>query len=171
MMYILLSLLMFCVSVSVHVLYCRRQSKQQLHTKAYCAIAVALMGVYLSVAFYVKRSLLFSDDSLLGVSLEWTGLAILIVLVPVYLCFYVLTQLTSPSKRIIEAIVKGTEITYDDIRKNIAAEDFIGTRLRDLKISGCITEITEVYTVTASGRLIARVLNIMQKFLGREAGG
>ncbi len=171
MIYIIFSFLMFCFSVFAHVLYCRVHSKQQLHTKVYCLIAMALMAMYVGLVLLVKHLNLFPADSLMGVPLLWTGLLIFFLLVPIYLRIYVLTQLTSPSKKILETIVAGKQVTYDDIYKAIAAEDFIGTRLRDLGASGCITDQGGVYTITTSGKAIVRILEFMQKSLGRGVGG
>ena len=82
-----------------------------------------------------------------------------------------LTQLTSPSKKILSTIAQRGEASYDDILASVKKEDFINTRLNDLCASGCVTQSNDRYVLTSEGRKIAAILNMMQSILGRKLGG
>jgi len=169
MFYILLALALFVISVITHIVYCRKTSKPGLHAKAFVMTAFTF-GVmdFVIVAKFWK---MFDPHSLWGLQLGFTAGIIFILLIPVYLCFYVLTQLTSPSKKILSIIHDKKEVSYVDILAGIEEEDFIKMRMSDLCISGCVVQENDRYMLTAQGRKIAVLLNVMQGLLGRQAGG
>src|SRR4051812_46823515 len=101
MFYVVFSLLLFVSSVVVHIFYCRHTSKPGLHTKAFILIALLSLGIDGAVAWVVNQQSLFEPHSLWGLPLIMTSMVIFVLLVPSYLSFYVLTQLMSPSKKIL----------------------------------------------------------------------
>jgi len=162
MFYILLATVLFISSVFVHILICRHTSKTGLQAKAFIVTAMVFLGVYgLGVAIL----------PVIGLSFKFTAAIIFFLLIPIYLSFYVLTQLTSPSKKILSAVSHGGEISFNDIVACVEKEDFIGSRLNDLCASGCVRVTDGRYILTANGQKIDAVLNLMQMILGRKAGG
>jgi hypothetical protein len=171
MAYVILSLFLFCASVMTHVLFCRKANKTHLQARAFIFIAFIFWGVYLGVAWAIQQAGLLPAQSFWGLPFKFTAAVIFILLVPVYLCFYVLTQLTSPSKKILLTISYSEGISRADIVASVQKEDFITTRLTDLSASGCVVSIDNRYVLTVEGRKLAAILNFMQRVLGREVGG
>src|SRR5262245_19517417 len=98
MLYLLLALVLFSAAVSSHIALCRRASKTHLHTREFFILSACLLGVYaLAVLLWPAPD----PKTVWGLPLKITSAAIFILLVPVYLIFYVLTQLTSPSKKMV----------------------------------------------------------------------
>jgi hypothetical protein len=170
MAYVLFALFLFCLSVMVHVFFCRNTSKAGLHARAYVLIAIFLTGVYAAGVYFVDPRML-DPRSFWGLPFKMTSGFIFVLLIPVYLSFYVLTQLMSPSKKILIALSRQGSLSYAGILASIEEEDFINTRLRDLCASGCVIQTGDRYALSASGQKIAMVLNIMQFILGRGIGG
>lgn len=171
MFYIVLSMLLFIASVIVHIFFCRKTTKSGLQARAFIFISVISMGIYMTGVLTVQHWGMFDPHSLWGFPFRITAGLILILLVPIYLCFYVLTQLTSPSKKILLAISQCGQLSRADILLSVQKEDFIMTRLNDLCTSGCVKQINGRYILTWEGRKIAVILNFMQSVLGRNAGG
>ena len=171
MFYILFSLILFCLSVVTHIYFCRRLPKTSLQARAYIFIAVLCLIIYIAGVDAVQHSRLLDPASLLGLPLIMTGGIIFILLIPVYLSFYVLTQLMSPSKKILLSLLARGSLTYKQLLAYVEEEDFINTRLKDLCTSGCVRQMEGRYVLSVSGRKIATLLDIMQLVLGRNIGG
>lgn len=171
MIYPFIVLLLFSVLVMTHILYCRKTVKPGLHAKAFVLMALVYLGIYAVSVLALSNSNIIDPNSLWGFPFKISSGFIFVLFVPLYLCFYVLTQLTSPSKKILLAISQGGEVSLQDILVSVEKEDFIMTRLRDLCTSGCVAQSNGRYVLTAEGRKIAMALNVMQFVLGRDAGG
>jgi len=171
MFYVIFALLLYCVSVMIHIFFCRKTTKPGLQAKAYIIIAVILIGVYFAGVYTIGQGNFLDPHSLWGLPLKITSGVVFILLVPTYLMFYALTQLMSPSKKILLTIASQGNPSYADIMLGLQEEDFIGTRLNDLCACGCVSQIEGRYVLSLSGRKIAAFLNIMQHVLGREMGG
>lgn len=171
MVYVLLALFLFSASVMTHILYCRVTSKTGLHAKAHIFFAFLFLLVYILMVLIIGQTGALTTSSIWGLPFKITAGVIFVLLVPVYLCFYVLTQLTSPSKKIMLTIASFGGASYADILRSVQEEDFIHTRLSDLEKSGCVAHVQGCYRLSPSGRKIAGVLNMMQSVLGRGMGG
>jgi len=171
MAYLFLALLLFCASVMTHVFFCRKASKSCLQAKAFIFIAFIFLLVYFFGGAIIQRSGVLPLASVWGLPFRISSGVIFILLIPVYLCFYVLTQLTSPSKKILKSIARQGSVSYADILTCVKEEDFINTRLNDLCASGCVAQNNGRYVLTSEGQKIALTLNLMQFFLGRKVGG
>ena len=168
---IVLAIVLFAGSVLVHLLYCRNTKSRGLHAKTFILMAMAGLVTYFLLTIAIAKMAGFDPRSLIGIPFELTGGVIFILFVPIYLCFYVLTQLMSPSKKILLTVAKGGAISYEDILASIEEENFIKTRLDDLLTCGCVGQVDGRYVLTAEGRKIAAILNAMQALLGRKPGG
>ena len=151
----------------MHVLYCRRHLKSGLQARVFVQIASFLIVVYAISAFFLQGWCSLDAHSLWGLPLQISAGLIFVLLVPVYLTFYVLTQLQSPSKKILLTVAQHEYLSYEDIVRCVQEEDFINTRLNDLLTSGCVQRIENRYRLTKSGKKIALMLNIMQAVLCR----
>ena len=171
MFYVAFILLLFAAAVGAHTLFCRFTSVPGLHTKTFGHIALACLAVYAAVAYWINQQALLDPQSLWGLPFVMTGGFIFILLAPCYLTFYVLTQLMSPSKKILLALQRAQSLDYEGVLASVREEDFIGTRLAELRVSGCIVKTADGYALSPSGRTIAMFLNCMQAMLGRKAGG
>ena len=171
MLDIVLAIFLFAASVLVHLLYCRNTNSRGLHAKAFILIAMAGLLTYFLSTIAIAKTAGFDPRSLIGMPLELSSGILFILLIPIYLCFYVLTQLMSPSKKILLTVAKGGAISYADILASIEEENFIKTRLDDLLTCGCVGQVDGRYVLTAEGRKIAAILNAMQALLGRKPGG
>ena len=171
MVYILFALFLFCLSVTAHIFFCRRNTRPGLYAKVYIIIALILIGVYAAGVYGLGKVSIPDGHSLWGLPFKITAGVIFILLVPIYLCFYTLTQLMSPSKKILLTIARRGELSYSEIVSCVEEEDFIGTRLSDLCACGCATFIDGRYRLTPQGQKIAMTLDIMQCVLGRDRGG
>jgi len=101
MFYISLALLLFTVTVTAHILFCQKTRQQGLHARVFVLIALISLSIYTVLVVFYPYSILIDPHSLWGEPFKVTAGIIFILLVPIYLCFYVLTQLTSPSKKIL----------------------------------------------------------------------
>ena len=113
MAYVLFALLLFCASVMTHIFYCRRKPKSVLQARAYVLIAVFFIVAYAAGACFAGCFL--DPSSLWGQPFKITAALIFVLLIPAYLSFYVLTQLMSPSKKILICLSKQGSMTYAEI--------------------------------------------------------
>ena len=169
MIYILFALLLFVGSVMAHIFFCRRRRNAGIQAKAYLYITAFFIAVYIIGAHFIAGTV--SPHSLWGSPLKITSGILFVLLIPFYLNFYTLTQLMSPSKKILICISRKGSASYEEILASIQEEDFIGTRLHDLITSGCVIETEGRYVLSPSGWGITTVLNRMQLILGRDIGG
>jgi hypothetical protein len=167
MLYILLIILFFMAAVAAHVLFCRRTTKPGLHAKAFIMIAFFFLGVFSVLA----AALPLDPHSLWGLPFKITAGVIFMSLIPIYLSFYVLTQLISPSQKILLTIAAKGELSRPEILAILEKEDFINTRLHDLCASGCVTQTGDLYVLSPPGQGIVLILNLMQGAFGRRGGG
>ena len=171
MLDIVLMLFFFAASVIAHVYYCRKTRQAGLHAKAFVGGSLVFLCVYVALVMGLSGWGIENPHSAWGAPLMITASLIYILLVPIYLCFYVLTQLTSPSKRILVAVSGQEGVSYNALLAQLQQEDFIATRLNDLLASGCVLLREGRYVLTPEGQKIAMVLQVMQALLGRDAGG
>lgn len=171
MFYILSVIILFIASVAVHILFCRQTTQPGLHAKAFIIIAIIFLVIYTLLVFALRSMGLLDPHSLWGLPFRISSGVIFILLIPVYLCFYVLTQLTSPSQKILLTISQRGEVSYADILASLEEENFIMTRLNDLCASGCVEQVGGRYILSREGQSIALFLNLMQGALGRKVGG
>ena len=115
MAYILLGLLLFIALVIVHIFFCRHTTKPGLLAKAFILLAILFFAIYAGLVLALQHSGALDPHSLWGEPFRITGGIIFLLLLPVYLCFYVLTQLTSPSKSILSTISKQGEASLAEI--------------------------------------------------------
>ena len=171
MFYIMCVTLLFLCSVVAHIFFCRHTKQAGLHAKAFIFIALFTLGVYILGAWAARNVIWLDPHSLWGAPFQITAGIIFILLIPIYLCFYVLTQLMSPSKKILMSIFQKGERSYTDILAAVEEEKFITTRLDDLCASRCVLQVNGRYFLTGEGQKIVFILNFMQMLLGRNAGG
>lgn len=171
MFYIVFALFLFIASVTVHIFFCRNNSKSGLHAKMFIFTAVIFLCIYTAGAYAAGQGSFLDHGSMWGIPLKITAGLIFALLVPIYLSFYVLTQLMSPSKKILLSLSRRGDLSYEDILLCVEEEDFIGTRLSDLCTSGCVRQAQGRYALSPSGQKLAAVLDIMQRILGRGVGG
>jgi hypothetical protein len=155
---IILSVFFLFSSILIHLILCRKDNDKSLKAKLFVQITLTALGLFLAIGFGARLPYIL------------TSAVIYVLLVPVYLIFYVSTELYSPSKRILHAV--GMEgAAYSKIFKELEQENFIMTRLEELEQSGCLTRKYDRYALSKSGWSIAKVLYYYQKLLGREIGG
>ena len=171
MFYIVWALLLFVASMAVHICYCRKTTKSGLQAKAFILTAFIFFGIYFVSVIALQYLNLLDPYSLWGLPFRITAGIIFILLIPIYLIFYVLTQLTSPSKKILLAISQRGSLSHRDIVACVQEENFITTRLKDLCTSGCVKQVDDRYILSGQGQKIAAFLNLMQLVLGRKVGG
>jgi len=171
MAYVFLALFLFSASVMAHIFFCRVTAKPGLQAKAYLFIAGLFLGIYAWGTSIIQQTGVLPVQSLWGWPFIFSAGFIYLLLIPIYLCFYVLTQLESPSKKILRAIADRGSMSHGDIVHIVQKEDFIDSRLNDLVTSGCVTLVQGRYQLSSSGQKIAGFLNMMQFVLGRGMGG
>jgi hypothetical protein len=171
MFYIAFALFLFVSSVLVHIFFCRKTTKPGLHAKAFGLTAIIFLVIYVVGVLVLQNSSILDPRTLWGLPFKITAGVIFVLLVPAYLIFYTSTQLMSPSKKILSTISHLGNPSYADIVLGIQEEDFIGTRLSDLCVSGCVIFVDDRYHLTSSGQRIAAILDMMQFVLGRDMGG
>ena len=155
---ILISVGIFLAAAAAHLWCCRTSAKKDLQAKLFIALAMLGLAVFVMAGAINQLPLLLSAS------------VIYVLLVPVYLIFYVSTELVSPSKKIVQVLAAGPG-AYSDLYKALERENFIMLRLEELEQSGCLRRDGERYCLTASGHAIAKTLGVYQMLLGREVGG
>lgn len=171
MFYCFFALGCFLLAVTLHVIYCRYSHVSGLHSKVFIMIAGFCLGVYVLGAFFIVDAGFMNQASIWGLPFVVSSGAMYVLFIPTYLTFYVLTQLMSPSKKILLMLQKKNVLSFEDVVQGIKDEDFIGTRMKELCQSGCVIRKDNHFVLSASGASIAMILNVMQVLLGREAGG
>jgi len=171
MAYFFLAMVFFVMNLMSHLMYCRQTKRKGLQAKAFVAMAILFLSTFFLASLAGLHSRMLDPQSWWGMPFIFTSAFIYILLVPVYLCFYVLTQLTSPSQKILSVISQQGELGFNEILAAIEKEDFIRTRLEDLLLSHCVIEQEGHYSLTAEGKKLANILDFMQMILGRKVGG
>ena len=168
MFYALLSLLLFSCSVIIHLFYCRNKPKAGLYVKAYGMIAFVFFYIYALVAEHWP---LAQEGSLWSMPFKFTAGVLYLLLVPFYLTFYRHTQWGSPSHKILLALSRRGAMSLPEIVASVREEDFIATRLADLRASECVSYDNGRYVLRPYGKVIVKALEIMRYVLGRDMGG
>ena len=171
MFYILLVIFLFIVSVIAHIIFSRTTAQRALHAKVFIFIITVALVVYVGLVLALQHTHFLDSHSLWGWPFSMTAGFILILFVPIYLSFYVLTQLISPSQKILFIIGERTEVSYDEILANLREENLIMIRLSELCSSGCVTEVGGRYRLSMEGKGIVMILKGMEFALGRKVGG
>ena len=143
MVYIVFIIVLFIASVTAHVFFCRKAAQQGLQARAFIIITMIALGIYILAVAALQYSGMIDPHSLWGLPFRITAGIIFILLAPIYLCFYVLTQLTSPSKKILSAISQSGTLPYSAIVSAVEDENFVMTRLTDLCTSGCVRQVSK----------------------------
>lgn len=159
MITLLISLFFLGLAIMAHLVICRLSPNKALKAKLFVSIAIVGLAAVIGLGVGFSLPLLL------------TSCLIYILLVPVYLIFYVSTELMSPSKRIMQVIGEQPGISYKALLQALEQERFITTRLEELVSSGCVSVREGKYSLTMSGQGIARFLDFYQLALGREVGG
>ncbi len=172
MLYLVTSLLFFFLSVVVHIFWCRRQKKQDLHMTTFCLIALTVLGCYgMFLAFIQKAFQGQFGLTFWSCPLQLTSIVLYVLFIPIYLIFYFGTRVESPSKKMVLLIEQHGALSPEDFLKYFSDEHLVLTRLDDLERSYCVVLENKVYRLTDQGRTIARVLNLYQWITGRVIGG
>jgi hypothetical protein len=156
---VLISVLLFLIAVTIHLVICRISPDKRLKAKLFIIIALVNLVIFEACA------VLFHLPLILSASL------IYIFLAPIYLIFYVSTELVSPSKKNLRIVEYSGQAEYKEIFKRLEQENLIITRLEELEESGCVTSQAGTYKLTKAGRSLEMLLGFYQKILGRTRGG
>ena len=159
---LIVSLLLFFLSVILHLGICRREKRAVLLVKTFLGMSAAGL-----VIFWGSRGV--RPCALTDLPVSATMLYVLLVLV--YLSFYVNVKIVSPSKKILTLIREHGVMTFEELSKSFSNEEFISPRLEDLVGSGCVYREEGSYRLSQSGMQIGRMLEVYQKILGRPIGG
>ena len=171
MFYFFFMLFLFFSSVALHVIYCRYSASEKLHAKVYVFIVFVLIIVYIVGVLFLQHWGWLKEHPLMSAPFQITSGIIFVLLVPFYLIFYTLTGFVSPSQKILLSIALHGGLSYADVLVCVQEEDFIGTRLADLCVSGCVVRKQERYVLSPTGNIMATVLRWVQRVTGREIGG
>jgi hypothetical protein len=170
MIYLAAAITFFIISVIIHIRLCRSNVSNQLLAKAFCSIAMVNL-VVCAIAFAVLEKSFPYNGCLWFLPLMWTSLFMYVLLVPVYLVFYVSTELMSPTKKILLYIQTHGHASDEDLSKIFTDEDLIRPRLNDLVSTACVRNKDGLYSLLPAGQQISKALNCYQIILGRGMGG
>ncbi len=154
----------FCV-VCVHLGLCRLWGKRCLYVRELMmsvAIGLAVCALVLFGGFFPALST--------APRLIMTSLTLYVLLIPIYLCFYVLTILMSPSKKILILLEKGP-LSRTELHDGVAVEAFVQTRLEDLLVSSMVENKNGRLMLTPQGRMYLNVVEAFGVLMGRAKGG
>lgn len=172
MLYVLTSLLMFGAAVAAHIAWCRCRPKENLQIAALVFFEVA--GLLCCLVILNTFSLLpvqSQSFDFWAMPLGLSSVALYVLLMPIYFALYFNTRVESPTQRILRLVEAKGGLAYDELSKYISDKEIIIPRLDDLVRSRYIALNDGVYRLTADGIRVAKVLNVYQALIGREAGG
>ena len=162
---ILIVIGVFFIAVCVHLALCRAWGKSCLYVRE----LMMLVTIGLAVCLVILLGGFFPAIST-APRLIMTSLTLYVLLVPTYLCFYVLTILMSPSKKVLILLEKGP-LSRAELHDGIAVEAFVQTRLEDLLVSGMVENKKGYLTLTPQGCMYLNVVEIFGVLMGRPKGG
>lgn len=155
----LLNIILFSAVVYVHLIICRQSSTKELKIKSFMVLGLMGLLLFWGIALCAQLPMLV------------TNTVIFVLMMPVYFTFYVSTELMSPSKKIMQVLNAKPGALYEDIFQALERENFLMTRLIELKQCGFIVEEGGRYRLSPTGASFARTYTCYQKLLGREIGG
>lgn len=169
MLYLLLSAIVFVLTVALHLLWCRYKGTEELHLTSF-----VVMGLVSLLAYFVMAPVVVNVNRLSPfwlLPLKNTAAVLYIFVLPFYLVFYYSTMIDSPSRRLIALIrAKGT-LTYEELAGEITNERFIMTRLNPLVKYGYVHFDGKYYRLSPRAVGSCRIIVFYQKMLGRKIGG
>ncbi len=170
MIYLILSLGIFFLCVTTHILWCRIRRRNELQMIIFVVLACMGLLVYFGLAFQFCKFEESQPISLWNMPLLLSSGLLYIFLTPVYMAFYFNTRVESPTQKILKCL-QGQKARYADLLSLISDEEIIIPRLNDLKRTQCIQEKEGAYQLTKRGYTIGRFLELYQKLTGRPWGG
>ena len=168
---ILSSLIFFFLSVGIHVLWCRLFPKKDLQILLYCAIAMIMLMVSGGYLFFLRPQLIPIGNSFWNIPLPLSSLALFVLLIPVYLMLYFMTQQESPTKRLLLFLEKRGKATYAELAHYMTDKAIIEPRMSDLIRYGFVIKEGNGYRLLASGHRTSLALIAYEKACHKEMGG
>ncbi len=164
MLDLILAVVIFLSVVFCHLVICRYRDREKLYVREFLMLALFGLAVSIAGSIYLPKAIV------IGPRLIITSVIFYILLIPTYLCFYVLTLLVSPSKKILSVLARGP-LTKADIHGELEVEQFVQSRLADLLSSGLVTDHQGRLQLTAQGKAYCFIAQLFQSFIGRGQGG
>lgn len=168
MMDILIGVLIFAGVVLAHLMVCRLRSKDCLHVRDFFIIAGIGLVALVVILFAAVDAAFFNGMPL--DRLPATAIILYVLLMPIYLSFYVLTVLMSPSKKILMSLAQG-DLTRGQLLEALGREEFVQTRIKDLIASRMVRQADGRLILTAHGKPYFMFTRIFGMLLGRPQGG
>ena len=171
MLYLILSILLFILSIVLHLIWCRHKDIQQLNIALFFYISSFCLLIYF-VIVYVHPCFNTEDArSLWKFPLKLTAAFLYILFVPYYPVLYYSSLMHSPTQVMVLLIKDRGGLSWEELAHHINDERFIVARLNSLVKNGYIAFDGQYYRLVPKTILFCRILNIYQKLLGRAMGG
>ncbi len=171
MLYLITSILLFILSIFIHLIWCRHKDVQQLNIALFFFISSVCLLIYFGAVYFHPYLRLEDTRSLWKFPLKLTAAFLYILLVPYYPVLYYSSFMHSPTQIIVLLLKEQGGITLKELSQHINDERFIIARLNSLIKNGYIAFDGYYYRLVPKTILFCRILNIYQKLLGREMGG
>lgn len=169
---ILITLAVFFVAVAAHIIWCRVSRKQDLQIDVFIFFALSfLAGAWILRINFFPESFVCDPVNFWNLPLRASSIIFYFLNVFLYLIFYFNTQVESPSQRILRLCERKEGARMEELEKAVTDDDFIMTRLNDLKRYGYVEQHAESYRLLPRGVRVARLLSVYQKITGRPKGG
>lgn len=166
------SLIVFVLSILLHILWCRFKRGQSLRAASFLTIAFAGLFFYILILkFPMKIPDVFGGTDIWSMPLQFTAITMYIALVPLYLLFYYAIIIDSPSRFILNVLQKKEKVLYQEIINSMDGNYFITSRLNALIRHGYVEFNGNVYRLSSRGLRVAKILKLYEKISGRAMGG
>ncbi len=163
---ILIVLGVFVAVVGVHLAICRASGKRCLYVREFLMLATIGLALCLGILCGGLFPAISAAERLIV-----TSLLLYVLLIPTYLCFYVLTILMSPSKKVLMLLAAHGSLDRTALHQGLAAEAFIQTRVEDLLVSGMVENKKGRLVLTPQGRMYLNGVKLFGVLMGRPQGG
>lgn len=170
MLYFLSSIILFGLSVVIHVIVCRARKIRKLTFKMFCLIALGVLAVYIAL-------LVFGKNPEAEVYTLWTmplggaSVFLYLLLIPFYFTFYHSIAVDSPTRVLLNFMKSRPSCTYEELVDLMAKSRFIESRLDALIEHRVVESDGKVYRLNPQGLVAGRMLDMYQRISNRPKGG
>lgn len=166
MVTLLVSIILFLLTLFVHVIAYRKVKKFKSDTQV--TLLIFLIGSIISAFFicWLSKNKYFSI-------LPLTSIFIYLLLSLIFIIFFLYTYLVEegPSSTILSVLKKKRKIPEQQIYDYFSDSRLIGSRMKDLLKQGIVIEKNKRILIQKKGKLIADLINIYRKMLGWQNFG
>jgi len=174
MVFIFLSIVSFLLSTLTFIFWHVRKKHNSMKRMVFVRISICWL-----IAYVALSTILYHYDYLgiesgydrLCLPLIGSSVVLYLLLIPVFLQYYFMAYIESPSGRIMYLIGKSGRMSFEELEELIPENTLIMPRLSSMEENGYIEADKRRYYALLKGERVVQMMKLFQRVFGFEKGG